>query len=512
VGLTSDVTAGYLKFNATSAETLNGTGTITINTTNGVLEDDTNNNVTIDNNLQINDSGTSDRFDMTNSGTGTVTINGNISYLNTTPNATGQDLILTGKGNYVLNGSFTGSPVVPGRLEMASNGTLTLNGTYTNTNPNNFLALDGTSTGILGTSTLGKGPIDMYGTGVQGAAGATLLTAGAQTITNTVAALNYVGGGAISGYVTIGGSTADVSTYNSISTVQSGVHLTAVAGGRVNVQSLIGTDAFGLVKVGAGTVSLNANNNATAANTINHIIAPYLSDVQQGTLLVNSTASNNNPQGNFQSAFGISAGNIQVESGATLGGNGSVLATQKVVAMAATSVITAGDFGQANLGIAPTFGTLKLAGGLEADSGATLDFKLDGTYDNDVINLESGALTLNGTVTVNFSSVDGSVVTGYVYTLMTGSGSWTGSAPSFDFTTPAGYVLDKSYNGTGYDFNNGNGDPDTADTFTVEFALAPEPSIYGMLGLGLLALIGICRWTHRSTTHRFDEARSAGVK
>jgi hypothetical protein len=335
----------------------------------------------------------------------------------------------------------------------------------------------------------------------------------------------------INGYAHINQSTAAQSTWAGyINLDGSNINLSAVTGGRLNVTGNLGSAALtsngsspeGMIVSGGGTVVLGNPNgsNYNEEDGLGYIqtLNPVAADLQSGTTLITNTkgsafgavtSSGKNPNGSVP-LLTTNPAIVKLEAGATLGGTG--ISTEQIVAEGATSVITAGDPGQAGLGIAPSFGVLHLTGGLAAANGLTLDFKLDGTYDNDAISLGSGTLTLNGTVTVNFSSVDGSVVTGNIYTLMTGTGSWTGSAPSFDFTTPAGYVLDKSYNGTGYDFNNGNGDPDTADTFTVEFALAPEPSTYGMLGLGLLALIGICRWTHRSTTHRFDEARSASVK
>jgi fibronectin-binding autotransporter adhesin len=324
--------------------------------------------------------------------------------------------------------------------------------------------------------------------------------------------IDVVGAQTINAYVyvnlisqfTIGQSTADSSSWTGVIQQYGGLIASAVDGGRLDFTADIagdtGSSVDGVVKTGAGTVVFsNANGNDY---TVEGSVA---ADIKQGTLLVTNTAN---------SAFGKNSGTVNIEAGAKLGGSGTVL--QQVVVNSVTvggktttGIVTAGDPGQANLGIAPSINTLQLTGGLFAANGVTLDFKIDGSngttvsgYDNDYIYIGLGDLTLKGTVTVNIINLN-SILTGTPYTLMAGTGDWTEGAPSFDFNLPAGYALDANYgtDGDGYDFNDGDGtDPNgtKADSFTVEFVAVPEPSAYAMIGLGLLSLAAVARFRRRT--------------
>lgn len=487
VDVEGPINALSLAFSATSDETLNGTGVISlipvVSSATTVINDTSNNNVTIDNDLQLDDTVSSDRFNISNSGTGTLTLNGNISYVGSTTRSSGQALIFITKSgsNTVFNGDLSGTAINPARL-VVSGGTLTLTGDYTGTNPTNFLELD-SGTAVLGTSKTGTGVISMFG----GGTATTLLTSGAQNITNQVNLENIVNLVSV-GYEIVGGSTADISTFSGgLQMIQSGVELTAVSGGRVDITGAITTSSTnGLVKIGAGTVNLSTANTYKLAAYQNTPQGTLAADIQQGILLISNTSG---------SAFGTNSGTVQVEANAMLGGTGNILPggtnNQKVVAMAGTSIIAPGDAGQANLGLLPTIGTLHLQGGLTTtdNDGLTLDFKLDGAL-NDAIDMASGELTLNGPITVNLTSL-GTVETGIVYTLISGSGTWDG-APTFAFNTPDGYTLDSAYGTGGYIYDATN------DSFSIEFATVPEPSTYGLMGLGLLTLAGIRRFRRLS--------------
>jgi hypothetical protein len=281
--------------------------------------------------------------------------------------------------------------------------------------------------------------------------------------------------------LTIGGATADLSSFTGFLQNDNDGELgvTAAAGGRVTLAITVVDElggANGLVKTGAGTAVIAG---PSGRGLSYRIAGTVTADLQAGTTLANNTSNG--------SAFGNSTGTVNVENNATLGGTGSV--SQTVIAEGAGSILTAGDPGQSNLGISAQIGTLTL-GSIEAADGLTLDFKLNGLGDvhgtnNDFIDVK-GTFSLGGNVTVNLTSLDGSVVTGQEYLLMAGNGGSWSEAPgtNFDFIAPTGYTVES------YDFNT-----DDDAEFGVTFAAAPEPSTYAMLlgGLGLLAVVGRLR-------------------
>jgi hypothetical protein len=491
VNVANDVTANYLQFNASSNITLNGTGTITVETGNGVFENDTNNNLTINNNIQLDDSTASDRFDIGDGGANTLTL-GSISYVGSLSRSAGLDLIFnTGASTVVnLNGTYQGSATTPGRMEL-ENGTMYLNGNFTNESAGGSLLAVDAGVVYVNTNNLGTGSIDLYGGG--GQATPEVLTIGARTVSQ-VNGLNYAFTNPFtSGDIVVGGSTADLSTFTTINLVVTGLTLTAAENGRVDVGSIVGNgDISGLIKTGAGTVVLESASSVPVTNGFNGLTPPYVADIQQGTLLIN------NPVGT--SAFGSGGGTIRLRAGATLGGNGAVGNNQQVVVdgpptpNGPTAVIAPGDAGQSNLGINASLGTLTLAGGLSAPNGLTMDFKLTPNLDGDGGTAAPGkdndyitgtTIALNGNVTINFSDIGG-IATGTPYTLLFATNTLSGN-PDFTFNVPTGYALDPDYGffqGTsGYIYSTVGG------TFSVQFIAVPEPSTYAMLfgGLAFLA-------------------------
>lgn len=216
--------------------------------------------------------------------------------------------------------------------------------------------------------------------------------------------------------------------------------------------------AGGLVKSGAGTLSITNNTNDYAGGTV----------VSAGTLLANNTTG---------SATGTGA--VYVASGATLGGSGFI--------SGATTIANGGTLAPGNSpGVLSFTSNLTLGGSTLLEiAGTTRGTSYDG------INV-TGALTYGGTLAINFSSTvsagntfdlfagaDGSSAPGgsgsftgvsiageYVASLTNNSGVWTGSAGGFDFV-----------------FTQATGD------LVVATSSVPEPSTYAAI-LGVLVLAG----------------------
>ncbi|MDG5814141.1 autotransporter-associated beta strand repeat-containing protein [Chitinispirillales bacterium ANBcel5] len=162
------------------------------------------------------------------------------------------------------------------------------------------------------------------------------------------------------------------------------------------------TVTSGLIKTGSGIMSLDEANTYTGPTTISG-----------GTLLVNgSTASESN---------------VTVESGAALGGSGTV---QGDVSVQDGGRVTPGNLGP---------GTLS-TGALTLNSYSELHFEL-GT-NSDSIKVD-GNLVLNGTLHV--SAVEGFGVG--TYTLLTHTGNYSGSGVTVG-TMPAGYSGSVSHEGS----------------------------------------------------------------
>lgn len=119
-------------------------------------------------------------------------------------------------------------------------------------------------------------------------------------------------------------------------------------------------------------------------------------------------------------------------------------------------------------------------GGFTAEYGATFTFNIDGSS-NDVIDFGTGTVIIGGTVYLDFGMINAGIEIGRAYTLLTGSGDWSGITASF--ATLGGYQLDTSYGDNGIYFDA------ATNSFSVMFANVPEPSTYALaLGLGVAAV------------------------
>lgn len=506
-----DVSTNYLLFiNNNNSYVLQG-GTITKNANNSqgglILQNvGANDNVTIDSNLLIDTAGGTDRFNIVGYGANSTTdIEGSVGFFDSTVDGPSyRSLIFNANApneTFILNGANTTGTAKAINIRFSEGsyaGTLVLKGDYSTVGdgagdwlevPEGTVILD---TSLINTSK----SINTYNGSNNVADPHVVLTEGAQTIGSYVNAQDLDYTNHIDGTVTVGGSTADVSSYTGgIGMSGSGLDLTAYAGGRVNVNTISGGSELGVTKTGAGTVVLYGNNSYGLNPYFGGAAGTVAMDIQQGTLLINTPLAG--------TSFGSGAGSVNIEAGATFGGNGATSGTQLTKAMAATAVIAPGDAGQANLGIAPSIGTLDLQGGLEADNGLVMDFKLTGELDGTQINnsfipvpgpeagvdndfLEVSSFTLGGKVTVNLTALD-ALATGVYYTLFSDTNADAIDPASFDVIAPTGYALDSSYGG-----NGGNGGYDYTDgVLTVQLVETPEPSTWAMM-FGGLVVLGFC--------------------
>ncbi len=313
----------------------------------------------------------------------------------------------TGTGTFVVSGvnTYTGNTYIwGGTVKVATN---SLNG----------------QAGAFGN---GTSPIAV-GLGT-GSPTAQLVTSGAVTIGRSISLVSNTAG--TTNY-TIGGSTADVSTYSGTVFMTGGtagdtaqpLTLTAASGGRVNFTSNLqrrGTDVGAIdvvTKTGSGIVALGGTNNNYSGNT----------NVNAGTLLVNGTLS-------------ASSSLVNVGAGATLGGTGTI---NRAVVVGDGGILAAGDISVAGVNLG---GKLTLGSGLTLSSLSTINFDLAAAASttDDLIAI-TGDLALNGTLNVTaLSGFD----TG-IYTLFTYTGNRTGAGLAIGTTMPSGfdYQIDTSTNG-----------------------------------------------------------------
>lgn len=249
-----------------------------------------------------------------------------------------------------------------GKLTKAGLGTLTLNGANTHS---------GTTTVSAGTLALGH---------VNALQNSTLDTgtAGAQSVTFTVAGTNTYNLGGLQGSddLAIGGNTVSVGSNNAITSFSGAISGTG-----------------GLTKAGtSGTLTLSGTNTYTGATT-----------VSEGTLLVNGSVSS-------------STGGVTVASGATLGGTGTL--------GGATTVYSGGKL---TAGADGTTGTLSFTNGLTVATGAT--------WLLDIQNANTDLIAVTGNLVISDSTLSlggGNLYSQPSYTIATYSGMLTGSFLDLD--------------------------------------------------------------------------------
>lgn len=416
-------------------------------------------------------------------------------------NSSGQNLALSGNvtlnydstptGNSTINfttGSASSSITLSGQiLAGANSGTMRLTfGTGSGPNSsvptnNGTFQLDGNNSAVTGGSTINGGTVlithgNALGTGTigfgsSGARGEMKLLADADiTVSNALSMSGASTSTTVVG-VTAGHEATFTGTFNMNAFGTNGTPgtistpdpvLTAGAGGKLNYTGLLSVTASiprGFIKEGAGIVSLSR----AAGNTYRGY-----TQINEGTLLLMNTSGSATGDA---SQLAVGEAGVIIAAGAALGGTG--ISTVKVSASAANSIITAGDMTKAGIS---AIGTLHLTGGLDAASGLTFNYDIDGAS-VDVVDFGSSAVSIAGTATFNFTNL-GSIETEQDYTLFTGSGDWSSISASFVFNGPNGFTV------SSHSFDAAN------NILTVQFSTAavPEPDAAAMLaGLAMLA-------------------------
>jgi autotransporter-associated beta strand protein len=184
--------------------------------------------------------------------------------------------------------------------------------------------------------------------------------------------------------------------------IDDGGFAVTIAGPLIHDPTLGATQDGGLIKSGAGTLTLASTNTFTGPTIVSN-----------GTLLV---TGNNGP------------GVVSIMNGATLGGTGVI-----------GGVVTVGNGGA--LAPGSSAGTLSISNNLVLNGGAALRFELGTASDKVVV---AGNLTLGGALTV--TPLAG--FTNSTYTLFTYGGTLSGSLPSIG-AIPSGYVASINTNTPG---------------------------------------------------------------
>jgi hypothetical protein len=196
-------------------------------------------------------------------------------------------------------------------------------------------------------------------------------------------------------------------------------------------------------KEGAGVLNWSGDSTGAVALDIN---------VNGGTLNINSAVNN--------------LDTINVNSGATLGGNGSLTLAS------GASVISVNNGGTINPGANASIGTLTVNGGLTLNDGSALTMQLGTTGDEIVVN---GLLT-------------GSISTGGITLNIMGESGFTGEYVLLDWQGGSATNLDLS------DFNvnlfgGAYGFLSISNNQLLFIRPAPEPASLALVSLGLVALI-----------------------
>jgi len=355
---------------------------------------------------------------LTVNNTSLTTLAGNV-YL-TIDNATGRTQTINGSGAITISGVIANNSslsTTASGLTYSGTGTLTLSG------PNTYSGVTRISSGVVSISSIANGGL-ASNIGSSSSAAANLVLGGGT--------LQYTGANAATDrnftLIAATGSTIDV-TSNTLT----------ISGASTSTSG-------SLTKQGAGTLVLAGNNLYTGRTTVG-----------SGTLRINNAGG-----------IGNGAGGVIVNSGAYLGGTGTISGL--------VSILAGGHLAPGN-----SIGTLNQTGSLAISAGSIFDFEFGTTLNNNdkiIINGGIGTLTLTGTSTLNLYTEGGTTpwtpTTVGQYQLIQYSGSLgsgtlainSGTVTSHNFslaTTGGWLVLNVSAAATSYEWRGNNNDQwDTA--------------------------------------------------
>lgn len=250
-------------------------------------------------------------------------------------------------------------------------------------------------------------------------------------------------------------------------------------GGNVQLGDATGTGALTLsnINLGTATRTLTVSNSTTVAGVITN--TGGLTKSGAGTLILSRA-------NNYSGATTINAGVLELSS------NGSIAGSAATVGGAGTLLLTGGTAGAVTVNSGGLLAGVGTAGATAINSGGALS-----------IGSSPGIMTFNGNLTLNPGSTSNFEINGFEpgnFDLATGAGfnvsfggtlnlifspgfNTTGSAQLFQFATYSNSFA--SVNPVGL-----------ADGFRAEFneinglvTVVPEPSVWGLLGMGMIALL-----------------------